>query len=274
VSVPTSPHPELRTASDRSQATTADAPVVPTTGDAGTVPTTPNVPPLPRLAGDRFLRLHAWVTAFALAALLVGALVLAPTDRLQGPAQRIFYIHVPAAWIGMLAFLVVFVASIAYLVTRSSRWDLLAASSAEVGVVFTTGVMVTGPLWARPVWGVYWDWDPRLTSFFVLWLLYLSYLILRSYVPEPARRARYSAVLGIVAFLDVPLVYVSVRWWRSLHPEPVVANPDGPQLPTTMLGVLLVGLAAFTLLYALLVRLRLDNARREEALAAPVRSPR
>jgi heme exporter protein C len=214
----------------------------------------------------------AATTAVAMAVLVYGALLHAPTDRLQGPVQRIFYIHVPAAWIGMLAFLMVFIASIAYLVTRKTRWDRLAASSAEVGVVFTTGVMLTGPLWARPVWGVYWDWDPRLTSYFVLWLLYLSYLILRSYVSEPARRARYSAVLGIVAFLDVPLVYLSVRWWRSLHPGPVVTNPEGPQLPGSMLAVLLFGVVAFTLLYALLLRLRITNAVREEVLAAPPRS--
>ena len=210
-------------------------------------------------------------TATSMLVLLVGALLWAPTDRLQGDVQRIFYIHVPAAWIGMLGFAVVFVASIAYLVTRNARWDRLAASSAEVGVVFTTGVMLTGPLWGRPVWGVYWDWDPRLTSFFVLWLLYISYLVLRSYVTEPTRRARYSAVLGIIAFLDVPLVYVSVRWWRSLHPGPVVANPEGPQLPGSMLAVLLVGVAAFTLFYLLLLRLRIDNAVREDELAAPRR---
>jgi heme exporter protein C len=229
---------------------------------------------VPAPGRTRFLGVHAVATALAMTLLLTGALWYAPADRLQGPSQRIFYIHVPAAWIGLLAFLVVFVASIAYLVTRAARWDRLAASSAEVGVVFTTGVMVTGPLWARPVWGVYWDWDPRLTSFFVLWLLYLSYLVLRSYVPEPTRRARYSAVLGIVAFLDVPLVYVSVRWWRTLHPEPVVANAAGPQLPGSMLAVLLIGIVAFTLLATLLLRLRMANARREEALAAPVRSPR
>jgi heme exporter protein C len=228
----------------------------------------------PAPGGNRFLAAHAVASAVAVAVLLAGALWYAPADRLQGPSQRIFYIHVPAAWIGLLAFLVVFVASIGYLVTRAARWDRLAASSAEVGVVFTTGVMVTGPLWARPVWGVYWDWDPRLTSFFVLWLLYLSYLVLRSYVPEPTRRARYSAVLGIVAFLDVPLVYVSVRWWRTLHPEPVVVNADGPQLPGSMLAVLLIGIVAFTLLATLLLRLRLANARHEETLASPVRSPR
>jgi heme exporter protein C len=212
------------------------------------------------------LRWHAVATAVTMLLLLYGAFGYAPQDRLQGPTQRIFYVHVPSAWIGMLAFLVVFVASIAVLATRSRRWDRLAASSAEVGVVFTTGVLLTGPLWAKPVWGTYWSWDPRLTSYFVLWLLYLTYLALRSYVVEPARRARYSAVLGIVAFLDVPLVYVSVRWWRSLHPGPVVANREGPQLPGEMLAVLLVGIVAFTLLYLLLLRLRMANAARQDEL--------
>jgi heme exporter protein C len=216
--------------------------------------------------GSLGLRLLGLATGVAMTTLLIGALTWAPEDRLQGPVQRIFYVHVPSAWIGMLAFLVVFVASIGFLVTRSPRWDRLAASSAEVGVVFTTGVLITGPLWARPVWGVYWDWDPRLTSYVVLWLLYVSYLALRGYVTEPMRRARYSAVLGIVAFLDVPLVYVSVRWWRSLHPGPVVANPEGPQLPGSMLAVLLVGIVAFTLLYLLLLRLRIDNAARRDRL--------
>jgi heme exporter protein C len=211
----------------------------------------------------------AVATGLAMTALLLGAFLYAPEDRLQGPTQRIFYVHVPSAWIGLLAFLVVFVASIGVLVTRSRRWDRVAASSAEVGVVFTTAVLITGPLWARPVWGVYWSWDPRLTSYVVLWLLYVTYLALRGYVTDPARRARYSAVLGIVAFLDVPLVYVSVRWWRSLHPGPVVANPEGPQLPGSMLAVLLVGIAAFTLFYLLLLWLRIDNAARRDALEAP-----
>jgi heme exporter protein C len=223
----------------------------------------------PSARGDRWLRWHAIATGAAMVVLLAGTFLYAPQDRFQGPVQRIFYIHVPSAWIGMLAFLVVFVASIGVLLTRSRRWDRVAASSAEVGVVFTTAVLLTGPLWARPVWGAYWSWDPRLTSYFVLWLLYLSYLALRSYVVEPARRARYAAVLGIVAFLDVPLVYVSVRWWRSLHPGPVVANRDGPQLPGEMLAVLLVGIAAFTLFYLLLLRLRIHNAARRDELEAP-----
>jgi heme exporter protein C len=218
------------------------------------------------LRGPRGTRILAVAAATFMSLTVLGAFLYAPGDALQGPAQRIFYIHVPAAWVGLLAFLVVFVASIAVLTTRSRRWDRLAAGSAGVGVVFTTAVLVTGSLWARPVWGVYWSWDPRLTSFFILWLLYLSYLALRSYVQEPARRARYSAVLGILAFLDVPIVYLSVRWWRSLHPGPVVAHEDGPQLPAEMLHVLLIGLVAFTLFYVLLLRLHTQNAIRREQL--------
>ena len=235
---------------------------------------TPTAPPrkdpdaAPRTARRTGLRWLAVTTAVTLTLLLYGALVHAPQDRLQGPVQRIFYLHVPSAWVGMLAFLVVFVASIGVLMTRSRRWDRVAASSAEVGVVFTTVVILTGMLWARPMWGVFWSWEPRLTSYFVLWLMYVTYLALRSYVVEPDRRARYAAVLGVVAFLNVPLVYVSVRLWRSLHPGPVVANPDRPQLPGEMLAVLLVGIVAFTLLWLLLLWLRVDLAARRDALEA------
>jgi heme exporter protein C len=216
----------------------------------------PDLPPLPwpRLETGR-----KWFGAgalFLLALLPFAAFLYAPEDLEQGPPQRIFYIHVPAAWIAFLAFFVVFVASIALLATGKSRYDVLAAASAEVGVVFTTAVLITGPLWARPIWGVWWDWDPRLTSVLVLWLIYLSYLAMRSYLPEPAKRARASAVLGIVGFLDVPVIYFSVRWWRALHPSHVVITRGGPRMPPEMLHTLLLGLAAFTLLYLYLLALR------------------
>ena len=202
-------------------------------------------------------------TAAAMVVLAAGAFAYAPEDASQGPPQRIFYVHVPSAWVSFLAFGVVFAASIAVLVTGKRRWDELAAASAEVGVVFTTAVLITGPLWGRPVWGVYWSWDPRLTSFFLLWLIYLSYVALRGYVTDPGRRARFSAVLGIVGFLDVPLVYLSVRWWRALHPEAVVLTRDGPKMPGEMLLTLFVGLGAFTLFYfyVLGLRLRLERSR-------------
>ena len=201
--------------------------------------------------------------------LLVLALFVAPQDAVQGPAQRIFYIHVPSAWVGFLAFFVVFFASIRLLMTGDRRFDDIASASAAVGMVFTTAVLITGPLWARSVWGVYWTWDPRLTSFLLLWLIYLSYLVLRGYVPEPERRARYSAVVGIVGFLDVPIVYLSVRWWRAEHPSQLIFTRGG--LPASMLVVLLIGVASFTLLYLYLLSVRLRITRlerdREEAPA-------
>lgn len=207
----------------------------------------------------RTRRLWGLLAAVSLAVLLAMAFWYAPEDANQGAAQRIFYIHVPSAWIGFLAFAVVFVASIAFLATGQRRFDDLAAASAEVGVVFTTAVLITGPLWGRPVWGVYWTWDPRLTSFLMLWLIYLSYLVLRGYVPEPIRRARFSAVLGIVGFLDVPIVYLSARWWRSEHPTQFVV--EGGELPPEMLVTMLVGVVAFTFIYLYLLSVRQRVAR-------------
>lgn len=203
----------------------------------------------------------ATIAAFAL--LIPLALLWAPEDANQGPAQRIFYIHVPAAWIGFLAFFVVFVGSVGVLIKGTRRWDDIASSSAEIGTIFTTAVLITGPLWGRPVWGVYWTWDPRLTSFLMLWLIYLSYLVLRGYVPDPERRAKFSAVLGIVGFLDVPIVYLSTRWWRSEHPTQFVAE-DGA-LPGEMLLVLLLGIVAFSLFYAYLMSARVRTGRLQEA---------
>jgi heme exporter protein C len=212
------------------------------------------VPP----AGRR-RRLLGIATLVGLAAVLVLGLLWAPEDAIQGPPQRIFYIHVPSAWVGFLAFFVVFVASIGVLATGKRSFDDLASASAEVGIVFTTAVLITGPLWGRPIWHVYWTWDPRLTSYLMLWLIYLSYLVLRGYVPEAARRARYSAVVGIVGFLDVPIVYLSVRWWRSEHPLQLVFEQNG--LPGQMLVALLVGVVAFTLLYVYLMSVRLRVGR-------------
>jgi len=204
-------------------------------------------------------RLWGILSAISFPILLAMAFLYAPEDANQGAAQRIFYIHVPSAWIGFLAFFVVFGASIAFLRTGKRKWDDMAASSAEVGVIFTSGVLITGPLWGRPVWGVYWTWDPRLTSFLMLWLIYLSYIVLRGYVPEPIRRAKFSAVLGIVGFLDVPIVYLSARWWRSEHPTQFVV--ESGDLPVQMLITLLVGVATFTFFYLYLLAVRRSVAR-------------
>ncbi len=178
----------------------------------------------------------------------------------DGRCAAHFYFHVPSAWIGFLAFFVVFIASLLFLRARQRRWDALALASAEIGVVFTTLVLLTGPLWAKVVWGVFWVWDARLTTTLILWLIYVAYLMLRSSA-EGERRQRFAAVLGIVGFLDVPLIYLSVSWWRTMHPGYLATEPGG--LAPQMTQTLMVALASFTVLFALLLvaRLRLEQAR-------------
>ena len=186
----------------------------------------------------------------------------APEDLAQGPVQRVFYPHVGSAWVAGLAFFAVFVSSIAYLATRDLKWDGYAAASAEVGLLFTSGTLVLGMIWGKASWGTYWAWDPRLTAVLVLWLLYLAYMALRSYVPEPTRRARFSSVLGIVAFLDVPIIYFSVKWWRTQHPSLVIEGGKAA-MPAEMLQTLLFGVATFTVFYLYLAGKRLQIQRLE-----------
>jgi heme exporter protein C len=190
---------------------------------------------------------------------------LAPTERTMGDIQRIFYFHVSSAWTAFVAFFIVFVANILYLIRRKQHWDQLAVSSAEVGIAFCTVVLITGPIWAKPVWGIWWTWDARLTSTFILWLLYVGYLLLRTMLEEAQRRALVSAVFGIFAFLDVPIVYMSIRWWRTQHPQPVIAGGEGSGLDPAMWRVLLICLAALLALLFHLVRqrYRLEQLRYE-----------
>lgn len=188
---------------------------------------------------------------------LYGAFVYAPTERVMGPVQRIFYVHVGLAWNAFLAFFVVFLYSLLYLVRGRRRDDMVAACSAEVGLIFTTLVLVTGPLWARPVWNTWWPWgDPRLTTTLVLWLIYLAYMVLRSQMEESEQKYKFAAVLGIVGFLDVPIVWMSIRWWtRTLHP--VVIRSGEVRLEPRMFHALLIAVVAFGLLYLYLLQLRL-----------------
>ncbi len=195
------------------------------------------------------------------------SLAVAPPDAVQGNVQRLMYVHVPAAWLAYVAFLVVFVASIAYLRTRSVRWDRVAHASAEIGVLFTALAIALGSLWGRPVWGVWWTWDPRLTTTAVLLLIYLGYLAVRRLPDDPVRRGRWAAVVGIVGFLDVPVVHLSVVWWRSLHQGASVLRPEGPVVAPPMLAALLLAVAAFTVLYAYLMALRLRLGRLEARLS-------
>ena len=205
------------------------------------------------------------VAMLGLAATFVRALAFTPLEATQGAAQKIFYLHAPTAWAAFLAFGVVGACSLLYLLLKDAKLDRLAASSAEVGVVFTTGVLCTGPLWARPIWGTWWTWDARLTSTLFLWFVFFGYLVLRSAIAEPGQRARLSAVLGILGSLLVPFIHVSVYLFRTLHPMPVVLRTDGPQLPRVMLVTLLMSFATQTLLYAAMVWNRYSQAAVEDA---------
>jgi len=216
-----------------------------------------------------------------LATALVAGLVV-PPDAVQGDLQRIMYVHVPSAWLAYLAFVVTLVGSVAYLVTSRMKWDRIAASSAELGVVFTGLALATGMIWGKPVWGVWWTWDARLVLTAVMFFVYLGYLALRRSMPEPAVRARRSAVFGVLAVVQVPIVHFSVIWWRSLHQPPTVLRPDEPQIDPPLLFALLMSVAAFTVVYAALMRHRiaLEAIQSEledapEAVAgAAVRPPR
>src|ERR1700737_1019371 len=195
-----------------------------------------------------------------------GLVFVASPDRVQGDAARIVYFHVPMAWVAFLAFFVVFGASIAYLRTGDARWDRLGRASAEVGVRFTTLVLITGSVWGATIWGTWWSWDPKLTTTLILWFMYLAYLMVRSYA-EPPRGPRYAAVVGIVAFFDVPVVYLSSYWWRPL-PPPAAIGPLAQQQPSaSIIWLLLVSLLAFTVFYAFLVRVRTEIEATEAAVA-------
>jgi len=193
------------------------------------------------------------------------ALLWAPTEAVMGDVQRIFYFHMPSAWVALgPSFTVVFVCSILYLVKKDLRYDRIAAASAEIGVMFTTITLVTGPLWARPIWGAYWTWDPRLTTTLVLWFIFVAYLMLRASSSPGHKRARLSAVVGIVGWVDVPIVFMSIRWWRTIHP--LLINGQGMNLDSSMAFVLMYCLAVFSLLYVYLLIIRV----RQEELGSRV----
>lgn len=191
----------------------------------------------------------------------------APTDAIEGQPRRIFYFHVPISWIGMLAFVVLTIASVTYLITRDERWDWLACASAEIGTVFITLALITGSIWGKTTWGTWWSWDPKLTATLLLWFMYVAYLMVRSYMGRTQEAARIGAVLSIVGVVDVPIIYLSVQWWRTLHPQPVVATGN---LPVEMLITLMVALVTFTLFYALLM-IQLYQLQRLQTLAQRLR---
>jgi len=189
--------------------------------------------------------------------------VYGPNGEVLGDYYRIFYFHVPLAWVAYLAFFVVFISSIKYLQNGGQKWDIFALSSAEIGVIFCGLVLVTGMIWAKSTWGVYWIWDPRLTTSLVLWLLYAAYLMVRSAIHEPERRARLSAVFGVIAFIGVPLSYFSIHLWSTIHPELV---KSGGIKGDFIISTLMVNLVAFTLLYTSLLLTRIDVEQMSEKL--------
>jgi heme exporter protein C len=193
------------------------------------------------------------------------ALFIAPDEKTMHEIQRIFYFHLPSWMTCFTAFSIAFIANVAYLTTRKPKWDWLGVAGAEVGVACCTIGLITGPLWARPVWGIWWTWDARLTTTFILWLLYIAYLLLRGLLEEPEKKATLSAIFGIFAFLDVPLVYMSNRLWRTQHPQPVIFGGENSGLaPTMKLVLLLCVIAGFGVMILILVdRYRLEKLRFE-----------
>lgn len=209
------------------------------------------------------------LAALAVLGTLVRAIWFTPPEALQGAAQKIFYVHAPSAWVAFLAFGLTALAGLVYLWLRDLRLDRVAESSAEVGVVFTTVVLITGPLWGKPVWGTWWTWDARLTSTLFLWFIYLGYLVLRGAIEDRVLRARYSAVLGALGALLIPFIHLSVYLFRTLHPRPIVLKPSAPSLPGNMLLTLLIAFGAFTLLYVALLRARYRLATLRDLVPLP-----
>jgi heme exporter protein C len=223
--------------------------------------------PLPAAAPIiRYGRLLMVLGLLGMAVVYLLALQYTPMEARQGMAQKIFYVHAPAAWGALIAFILVGVASLLYLWLHDPRLDLFAEASAEVGLAFSAVMLTTGPIWGKPIWGTWWTWDARLTLTLFLFLLFLGYLTLRAAVREPVERARFSAVLGIMALVLVPFIHLSVYLFRTLHPQPILLKPSRPSLPPEMLRTLLTSMGVYTLLYLGYVTLRYGIGLRRAAL--------
>ncbi len=194
--------------------------------------------------------------------------MVAPTDAVLGHVQRIFYVHVPVSILSFLGFLVCALAGIGYLIRRTERWDRVAHASAEVGVVFVTLALVTGMIWARPVWNAWWQWEPRLTTTLILWFIYVAYLMIRQYAPTPQQGRTWSAIVGIIGFVDVPIVYYSVQWWQSIHPRQVI-GPEAAEgsLEPIMAQILVFSLVATLALFVYLLLERISLRSIEDGMS-------
>lgn len=188
----------------------------------------------------------------------------APTELVMGHIQRIFYFHMGTVWVATVAFTMVFIASIMFLKNGKRKWDILALCSAEIGVLFITLTIITGAIWAKPVWGAWWTWDPQLTTTFILWILYIVYLILRSVAGDNVKQAKFAAVFSIIAFIDLPLVYISARLKRGI--SPVVFGSGGGGIEASMMYTMLVTFVACTLLFIVLLKQRMIYEKMSDSL--------
>ena len=213
----------------------------------------------PKTAVEKILGISAVLSLLAGSAI---GLFVVPADAAQGNVQRLMYVHVPAAWLAFLAFFIVFLMSVLYLIQRDARWDRVGDASAEIGVVFTVLTLLLGMMWGKPTWGVWWTWDPRLTTTAILLAIYVGYLALRSFADDEEKRARWSSIVGIIGFVNVPIVYMSVTWWRTLHQPPSSPRSVSPEI----LWTLLLNVAAFSIVYAYLMVRRVRLAKLEGEL--------
>ena len=221
---------------------------------------------------DRLTTVLNWAAIVMMMGGLAMVFLYAPRERSMGDVQRIFYFHLGSAWVGFFAFFVTMISGVAFLWKGAERWDVVGSASAEVGTVFMTMAIISGSLWARPVWNTWWTWDPRLTISAIQWLLYLAYFMLRAGIEDPWRRARFAAVYGIIAFVSVPLSFLSIRIWRTIHPVVIVGDSiqsaEGAfSMSDPMRYTLFFSLATFTVLYFTLLRHRLRLAWAEDRAA-------
>ena len=226
----------------------------------------------PNQRDTRFLVVSIILGILSLIGMMVSIWMIflyAPMDAIQGNPQRIFYFHVPMAWLGMLSFVIVAFAGIVYLVKKDDRWDWVARASAELGAFFITLALILGSIWGKTIWGTWWTWDARLTTTLILWFIYIGYLMLRNYMGRTSASARAGAVLAIIGVIDLPIIYESVNWWRTLHPTAQVGVQGA--LPPSVVLTLMVALTSFTLLYSFLM-LQLYQLQRAQTIAQQLRA--
>lgn len=190
-----------------------------------------------------------------------------PTEQNLGVSQRIFYFHVPLGWLGMLSIVIVFFASLMHLITGKEKWDSLAHASAELGVLFATLILVTGSIWAKPVWGIWWTWDAKLTTTLLLWFIYVGYLMIRAYAPQGSQGRRFASVVALIGAIDAPLIYMATVWWRTAHPDLNIGPlADEGSLESRMALTFLISMITFTVLYTYILVERYSLKRTEAAL--------